>query len=108
VQCFSSHPWETDFCPPGPFQLVAGAFNKMEMVFRPLGLGTKYIHVHVVDVDTKVPRTLAQQHNTTQHSTAQHSTAKYLLFHVRMVCAVSPPPSLSSGAGHRLACHCQC
>jgi len=53
VKCFSSHAAETGFHPPTPFQLVSGAYNKVEMVHRALRPGTRHVHVHMVDVDTK-------------------------------------------------------
>jgi hypothetical protein len=53
VKCYSSHPTETCFLPSDPFQLVPSAYNKIEMVMRPLSVGKKQVVVHCVDLDTK-------------------------------------------------------
>ncbi|CAM9334375.1 unnamed protein product, partial [Phaeothamnion confervicola] len=58
VRCFSSAPADVSFDPPGPFQLVPGAYNRAELRYRPRatsenGAATRKIHVHMVDVDTK-------------------------------------------------------
>ena len=49
----SSHAGETAFSPSEPFQLVPSAYNKIEMVHRPLTVGTKQVQVHLVDLDTR-------------------------------------------------------
>jgi len=54
VKCFTSHPGEMQFYPGGAFQLVAGAFNKVDVVFRPLSLASQSLLVHMVDVDSHV------------------------------------------------------
>lgn len=56
VQCFTSNPGETQLHPVEPFQLVAGAFNRIELIHRPLvetspGC-TSQIRVHLVDLDS--------------------------------------------------------
>jgi hypothetical protein len=48
-----SHAGETAFSPSEPFQLVPSAYNKIEMVHRPLTVGTKQVQVHLVDLDTR-------------------------------------------------------
>eukprot|EP00945_MAST-04E_sp_MAST-4E-sp1_P007574 g7574.t1 len=52
VRCFSTHPGEVKFTPNVPFQLVPGAYNKVELMNRPLRVGNKKVLVHMVDVDT--------------------------------------------------------
>ncbi len=53
VRCYSSQPGETAFLPDTSFHLVSGAYNKIQMVHRPLSAGTRNFHVNLVDEDTK-------------------------------------------------------
>jgi Ca2+-binding EF-hand superfamily protein len=53
VMCYSSHASETAFSPSEPFQLVPSAYNKIEMIHRPLTVGTRQVQVHLVDMDTR-------------------------------------------------------
>jgi Ca2+-binding EF-hand superfamily protein len=52
VKCFSTHPGETKFNPNVPFQLVPGAYNKVELMSRPLRVGNNRMLVNMVDLDT--------------------------------------------------------
>ncbi|GBG28865.1 Nephrocystin-4 [Hondaea fermentalgiana] len=56
VQCFTSNPGETRLHPADPFQLVAGAFNRIELVHQPLVETphgrTREVRVHMVDLDS--------------------------------------------------------
>eukprot|EP00903_Cladosiphon_okamuranus_P007182 g6974.t1 len=52
VRAFSSAPAEVSFEPENAFQLVPGAYNRVELRFRPLSTGSRKIHVHLVDVDS--------------------------------------------------------
>ncbi|CAN0278334.1 unnamed protein product [Ectocarpus sp. 8 AP-2014] len=52
VRAFSSCPAEVSFEPANAFQLVPGAYNRVELRFRPLSTGSRKIHVHLVDVDS--------------------------------------------------------
>ena len=53
VKCFSTHPGELMCVPSKSFQLVAGAFNKFEVLYRPVSLSSRTIRVHMVDVDSR-------------------------------------------------------
>ena len=54
VQVFTSCQGEAMLNPSGPFQLVAGAFNRVEVIYRPLtGNGnTRSINISMVDADS--------------------------------------------------------
>jgi len=56
VQCFTSNAGETQLLPDGPFQLVPGAFNRIELLYCPINQtpadSTSQILVHMVDIDT--------------------------------------------------------
>ncbi len=53
VRCYSSHPGEVMCVPSASFQLVAGAFNKFEILYRPATLASSTMRVHMVDVDSR-------------------------------------------------------
>ncbi len=53
VQCFSSCRHESAFHPSSPFQLVSGAYNKIEMVYKPLSAGAATVRVHMIDIDSR-------------------------------------------------------
>ncbi|CAM9648112.1 unnamed protein product, partial [Sphacelaria rigidula] len=52
VKAFSSSPAEISFEPQNAFQLVPGAYNRVEVRFQPLFIGSRKIHLHLVDVDS--------------------------------------------------------
>jgi hypothetical protein len=45
VQCFSSSPTDCSFDPSAIFQLVPGAYNRVEMRYRPNKVGSAKIQV---------------------------------------------------------------
>eukprot|EP00611_Tribonema_gayanum_P032177 TRINITY_DN9484_c0_g1_i1.p1 TRINITY_DN9484_c0_g1~~TRINITY_DN9484_c0_g1_i1.p1 ORF type:complete len:182 (-),score=57.50 TRINITY_DN9484_c0_g1_i1:280-825(-) len=53
VCCFSSAPADCEFDPPSTFQLVSGAYNRVDMRYRPARTGGSKVQVHMVDVDTQ-------------------------------------------------------
>ena len=53
VRCYSSHPGEAICVPNASFQLVAGAFNKFELLYRPATVHASTMRVHMVDVDSR-------------------------------------------------------
>ncbi|KAG5181621.1 hypothetical protein JKP88DRAFT_349186 [Tribonema minus] len=53
VRCFTSAPADCEFDPPSTFQLVSGAYNRVDMRYRPTRTGGSKIQVHMVDVDTQ-------------------------------------------------------
>ncbi|KAK7093408.1 nephrocystin-4-like isoform X2 [Littorina saxatilis] len=51
VRCFSSHPDEMTLAPAEAFVLAAGAVHELGVAVRPLGTGSKFFFLNVVDVE---------------------------------------------------------
>ena len=51
MRCFSSHPDEMTLAPAEAFVLAAGAVHELGVAVKPMGTGSKFFFLNVVDVE---------------------------------------------------------